>query len=121
MKKQNNDDIIMHRHPFGMTNQQKRSARRITNCEGGAGETGPIIARLRAKAYRYRKRKTRLAEGPTKWAGGSSQHARGLLDLGRQYDVQARDNFAKEAILFCVIIVVAVAWPAILSLRVLAG
>ena len=108
----------MHRHPFGITNQHKRSDDRITNCDG---ETGPMIARLRAKTYRYRKRQTRLGQVPTESARHSPQHARGLLNLGRQYDVQARDNFAKEAVLFCVILVFAVAWPAILSVKALAG
>jgi hypothetical protein len=62
-----------------------------------------------------------LGQVPTKLPQHSAQHARGLLNLRRQYDVQARDNFAKEAVLFCLILVFAVAWPAILSLRALAG
>ena len=103
MKEQNSNDITTHRRRFG------------------AGETGPTIARLRAKAYRDRKREARLGQAPAKSARHFSQHARGLLNLGRQYDVQARDNFAKEAVLFCVLLVFAVAWPAILSLRALAG
>jgi hypothetical protein len=111
----------MRRHAFGMTIQPNRSERLITNRDDSARETGPMIARLRGRAYRYRKRKARLGEGPTKSAGSFSQHARGLLHLSRQYDAQAQDNFAKEAVLFCVIIVFALAWPAILSLRALAG
>ena len=103
MKEQNNNDITIHRPGFG------------------AGETGPMMARLRAKAYRERKRGTRGGHVPTRSARHSRQHARGLLNLGRQYDVQARDNFAKEAVLFCLILVFAVAWPAILSLKALAG
>lgn len=113
MKEQNNDMI--------RPEQRENSAGRITNYDNGAGETGPMIARLRAETYRYRKRKTRLGQVSTRAARHSPQHVRGLLNLGRQYDVQARDNFAKEAVLFGVILVVAVAWPAILSLKALAG
>jgi hypothetical protein len=117
--KEPNNNMIGHRHPFGMTVQRKRS-RRITSYNDRSPETGAMIAHLRAAAYRDRQA-AQLGKVSAKWPRGSGERARGLLNLGRQYDVQARDNFAKEAVLFCVILVFAVAWPAILSLKALAG
>lgn len=119
MKEQNNRNITTPRRPFGMTIQRARSHRRTISSDDSAG--GPIIARLRARAYRERKRKNRFAGLATKSVRHFPQHARGLLNLGRQYYVQARDNFSKEAVLFCIILIFAVAWPAIISLRALAG
>jgi proline racemase len=119
MKEQNNNDMVGYRHPFGMTVRRK-SACRAANDDHRFLATPATTAHLRATAYRDDEA-PRSGGDARKSARLSSQQARGLLHLGRQYDVQARDNFAKEAVLFSLIIVVAVAWPAILSLRALAG
>jgi len=43
-----------------------------------------------------------------------------LMKLLRQYAEQARRNFTTEAVLFAVIVIVAVAWPAVHTLQLLA-
>jgi hypothetical protein len=44
-----------------------------------------------------------------------------IAKLGREYEVAARDNFAWEAALFCVIGLVGTAWPTIHVMKALAG
>lgn len=122
MKEQNNDDTVMYRNPFGMTVRRKGRYYQVINYNDRSSDSGVMIAHLRAAVHRARKQeKASLTGAQPKRASRSLQHARGLLNLGRQYDVQARDNFAKEAVLFCVILIVAVAWPAVESLKVFAG
>jgi hypothetical protein len=122
MKKQNNDEVVMYRHPFGATVRRKGRYYQVINYNDRSTDSGVRIAHLRAAAYRDRKQsKASPTRSQPKRAGRSAQHARGFLALGREYDIQARDNFAKEALLFCVIVVGGVAWPVIESVRALAG
>lgn len=48
----------------------------------------------------------------------ANKSAGSFLNLSREYDAQARDNFTKETMIFAVIIIVAVAWPFIQGMRV---
>jgi hypothetical protein len=48
------------------------------------------------------------------------QDARSLLNLSRQYDIQARNNFTSEAMVFAVIAIVAIAWPWVHGVQALA-
>jgi hypothetical protein len=122
MKEQNNDDVVMYRHPFGATVRRKGRYYQIINFNDGSTDRGVMIAHLRAAAYRNRKQsKASPTRSQSKTAGRSAQYARGFLTLGREYDIQARDNFAREAVLFCFIVVGALAWPVIESVRALAG
>jgi hypothetical protein len=41
------------------------------------------------------------------------------LNLGHEYDRQARSNFANEAFLFGIIIAFALVWPVVQSVRAL--
>lgn len=112
----------MYRNPFGMTVRRKGRYYQVINYNDRSSDSGVMIAHLRAAAHRARmQKKASLTGAQPKRASRSLQHARGLLNLGRQYDVQARHNFATEAVLFCVILIFAVAWPVIESLKVLAG
>jgi hypothetical protein len=47
--------------------------------------------------------------------------ARSFIDLSLEYDSQARSNFTSEAVAFAIITAIAVAWPMIYGLRLLAG
>ena len=76
----------------------------------GSAEIAAMNSHLRAAAYGSRE----LA------AATANNSACSLLNLSREYDSQARDNFAKEAIAFAVIAIVAVAWPFIHGMQVLA-
>jgi hypothetical protein len=121
MKKQNNNEVVMYRHPFGATVRRGGRYYQVLNHNDRSTDSGVRIAHLRAAAYRDRKSKASSTRSQPENAGRSAQDARGLVALGREYDVQARDNFAREAILFCVIVVCAVAWPVIEGVRALSG
>jgi hypothetical protein len=122
MKEQNNDEVVMYRHPFGATVRRGGRYYQVIHYNDRSTDSGVRIAHLRAAAYRDRKESqaSRMRSQP-KTAGRSARHARGFLTLGREYDIQARDNFAREALLFCVIVVGALAWPVIEGIRALAG
>lgn len=73
-----------------------------------------MTAHMRASRYRAQKDREQKNRKHSPCAPGK---ARAILSLGREYDAQARDNFVKEAVLFAVIIFVAIAWPLLESLR----
>ena len=66
-------------------------------------------AHLRAAAY-----------GGKKAVLPDNKSAPSLLDLSRQYDTQARSNFTREAMIFVVIAIVAIVWPFVQSMQLLA-
>jgi hypothetical protein len=49
----------------------------------------------------------------------ASGKARSFLNLSHEYDRQARSNFANEAFLFGIIIIFALIWPVVQSVRAL--
>jgi len=66
-------------------------------------------AHLRAAAY-----------GGQKAIPTAKKSVRSLLDLSRDYDTQARSNFTKEAMIFAVLAIVAIAWPFVHGMQVFA-
>lgn len=72
-----------------------------------------MTAHLHASAYGERK------SGSGVDSDQASGRARAFLNLGREYDVQARSNFASEAFLFGVLIIGALVWPGVQSVRAL--
>jgi hypothetical protein len=79
-----------------------------------------MTAHLRTSAYGERKNSS---GANLDYARGEAAavRARSFLNLGHEYDRQARSNFAREAPLFAIITAIAVAWPMIYSLRLLSG
>lgn len=77
-------------------------------------------AHLRAAIYQ--RPDARPAEDTAASHGAAAiDRARSFVDLSLEYDSQARSNFASEAAAFAIITVIAVGWPMIYGLRLLAG
>lgn len=77
-----------------------------------------MTAHLRASAYGERKNGRRPNLGDPRGDAPSGK-ARSFLNLGHEYDRQARSNFANDAFLFGIIIVFALVWPVVQSVRAL--
>ena len=104
----NHTEYINYRDP--VISRRKRRSFAWAPYNDRSAEVAAMKSHLRAAAYSRRDsaRAKRI------------KSARSLLNLSRAYDSQARDNFAKEAIAFAVIMIVAVAWPFIHGMQVLA-
>src|SRR3954469_2281643 len=115
----NHDDIV-YRYPLGLTTRPSRGGYRVAKFNDRSPEHRALLSHLRATAHPGKNRSgaEQLRPAPNLRAVDG---ARGLLRLGRQYDLQARDNFAKEAVLFGLIVLGAAAWPVIQSIRVMLG
>jgi hypothetical protein len=120
MNEQNNN-VIMYRHPLGVIVRPKRAGYRFINFDDRSPEHGAMLAHLRATGYPGDQSRSQPRANDSRlnrlWLG----RARTLLKLGREYEVAARDNFAREAALFCVIGLVGIAWPTIHIMKALAG
>ena len=122
MKERNHENAVNYRHPFGVTTRRKTRGHRTLDYNGRSPETAAMKAHLRASTYRDRKAgETPATTSPSGFGYRSTSRARALFNLGREYDIQARDNFAKEAVFFGIIIFAALAWPLVQSLRALTG
>ena len=109
MKPPNNHDENIHcREPL-LGGRRKRRGFPVARYNDGSAEVGAMNAHLRAVAYGGQK------AIPTVKKGTPS-----LLDLSREYDAQARHNFTTEAMIFAVITIVAIAWPFVQSMQILA-
>ena len=101
-----NDDIIGYRDPIGSSVRRRR--RHLTSAlyNDRSPEVSAMNAHLRASAYR---------PGPTSHVApstGAAAMRSGLsLNLLREYDDQARENFSKEAVLFAIITAIGLVWP----------
>jgi len=69
-----------------------------------------IVSRYGARVVTIRRRRRRVA----------LQTGRSLLNLGRQYQDQARYTFVEEAVILGLIALVAIVWPAIHTVQIIA-
>ena len=77
-------------------------------------------AHLRASAYK--RRKPQLCQGCRSSRprnGVATKRPRAFFKLLREYNSQARDNFVTDAMLFTIIILAGLVWPAIHTVRAL--
>ena len=102
--------------------RRRRRGYRAANYQDLSPEATAMNAHLRAAAYGRQDLRRQLDTGPglTNGAMALRNRTRSFLHLGRQYDIQARDNFASEAILFALIVALA-AWPIIHAVQALAA
>ncbi len=101
-----NDDIIGYRDPIGSAVRRRRRHLITPLYNDRSPEVLAMNAHLCASAYSSR----RTADlGPRE--GAAAIRSSSFLNLMRQYDNQARDNFSKEAALFALITAIAVIWP----------
>jgi len=77
-------------------------------------------AYLRASAYPEKGRSSRPATNHLDGAAAVTKRSGSFLNLLREYDNQARDNFAKEAVVFTIIIIAGLVWPVVQSVQALA-
>jgi len=111
-----NNDIIGYADPIGSSVRRRR--RHLTGALYNAysPEVAAMNAHLRALAFRW---------SPTNRidSGGAATVAKSgsLLNLMRQYQNQARDNFSHEAALFVIITAIALVWPIALAINVFLG
>jgi hypothetical protein len=105
----NHDPNIHDRRPI-WTFHRKRRGFPFPTYNDRSAEIVAMNAHLRAAAY----------GGESQMQPTGNKSARSLLNLSREYDDQARDNFTKEAMIFALITIVAVAWPFIHGMQVLA-
>lgn len=110
----------MDRHPLGVTSRRRRRGYSIADYNDRSPHVGAMQAHLRAAAYR-RHRSRPGNDADANHDAGAIKRARSFVDLSLEYDGQARSNFASEAAAFAIITAIAVAWPMIYSLRLLAG
>jgi hypothetical protein len=109
-----NHNVIMYRHPLGVIVRPKRAGYRFINFDDRSPEHGAMLAHLRETGYP-------TDQSRSQPGANDSRLNRTLLKLGREYEGAARDNFAREAALFCVIGLVGIAWPTIHIMKALAG
>jgi hypothetical protein len=120
MNEQNNN-VIMYRHPLGVIVRPKRAGYRFINFDDRSPEHKAMLAHLRATGYPCDQSRSQPRANDSRLNRSWLGRARRLLKLGREYEVAARDNFAREAALFCVIGLVGIAWPTIHIMKALAG
>lgn len=99
----------------------KRAGYRFINFDDRSPEHGAMLANLRATGYFSDQSRSQPRANDSRLNRSWLGRARTLLKLGREYEVAARDNFAWEAALFCVIGLVGTAWPTIHVMKALAG
>lgn len=120
MKEPNLDNVIMHRSPLGVTVRPRRRGYYSASFSERSPERRATAGYLRANRYRH----TRNTVPPHPDAAANRprrSRAFDLIELGREYDAQARNNFTREAVLFGIIAIGAVAWPLFHSLSTIAG
>jgi hypothetical protein len=106
---------------FGATRRRRRGSMDLSYNDRSP-EVTAMNAHLRASAYG--EAQLERAAGPlpslTNGAARARDRIRSFLHLGRQYDVQARDNFTKEAVFFALIIGLSI-WPIVHAVQALAA
>jgi hypothetical protein len=87
-----------------------------------SSEVAAMNAHLRASAYGEAQLERPSLPLPTLTNGAprARHNIPSFLHLGREYDVQARDNFTKEAVLFALIVGLSL-WPIIHAVQALAA
>ena len=121
MRKQNHqEETINYREPFGTSFRRRRRAFTGVNYNDRSPEVAAMNAHLRASAYsEENRRSSRIADYLDRGHGAATVRSRAFPKLLREYNSQARDNFVTDAMLFTIIILAGVAWPAIHTVRAL--
>ncbi len=109
-----------YREPFGTSFRRRRRAFAGVNYNDRSPEVAAMNAHLRASAYTEEDRRSAsrtdyLARGN----GVPTIRPRTFPKLLREYNSQARDNFMTDAMLFTIIILAGLVWPAIHTVRAL--
>jgi hypothetical protein len=114
--------IIRYLEPFGNFFHRVPRQLTIVGYTPQPPEVAAVNANLLASVYRNHEnsKQPHRARSLTNGAAVARHRAKSFLQLGRDYDVQARENFTKEAFLFVLIIVLSI-WPIIHAVQAMAG
>ena len=125
MKQTNNHhhhDTIRYGEPFfGATRRRSRRST-ATSYNDRSPEVAAMNAYLWASAYGAAQFENEAGPLPSLTASAARprDRIRSFLNLGRQYDTQARNNFTNEAVLFVLIVALSI-WPLIHAVKAMAG
>lgn len=121
MRKQNHrEETINYREPFGSSFRGRRRKFTGVNYNDRSPEAAAMNAHLRASAYSEENRSSaRVADQVDRENGVAAKRPRAFFKLLREYNSQARDNFVTDAMLFTIIILAGLVWPAIHTVRAL--
>ena len=115
-------NMIRYGDPLMGSGRRRRGGYPALNDNDRSPEVAAMNAHLRASVFRDQenRRQSRAAPRLTNGAALSRTGAGSFLHLAREYDLQARDKFAKEAVLFAFIVALAT-WPIIHALSAMAA
>lgn len=112
----NHENIIRYPQLFsGLFRRRQRRFSGVDYSDRSAAITA-MNAHLRASARSKAKRPSTRTDYLDAHGGVATRKSGSFLNLMRQYDNQARDNFSKEAILFAIITAIGVVWPIVYTL-----
>ena len=107
----NNNFIINYGQPFNSSFRWRRRRFAGLNFNDWAPEMTGMHAHLRASAYRDKQHAARSANRLHSNNSAGAERTGLSFNLLREYENQVRDNFAKEAGLFAIIIAIGLVWP----------
>jgi hypothetical protein len=113
-------ETINYREPFGTSFRRRRREFTGVNYNDSSPEVAAMNAHLRASAYKDENRSSAsTADYLDRGNGVVTIRPRAFPKLLREYNSQARDNFVTDAMLFTIIILAGLVWPAIHTVRAL--
>jgi len=119
MKQTNtHEEMIRYGDPLIAGRRRKRGYPAI-NYNDRSPEVEAMNAHLRASAYSETARSSQPTANHLDGAAAMPMRSRSFRNLLRDYDNQARDNFAKEAVFFTVIVSFGLLWPIVHIVRTL--
>ena len=112
-------NLLMRRYPFGVITQPRRRRHRAVNFNNRSPGYRAMMARLRSARYATN-RAVNLPATPARGSDSRVSRVQPFLNLRRNYDVQARNNFVRDAFLFAVIVAMS-AWAVVHAVRAMGG
>jgi hypothetical protein len=105
--------VILYRDPPGLGARPRRRAYQSLNFNERSAQYRAMMAHLRAHRYREGGKKGGSAATGlhSRWKALPAATRATLLGIGRQYELEVSNNFAREVVLFAIIGLVAFAWP----------
>jgi hypothetical protein len=115
----NNNNLLMRRDPFGVMIRPWRRRYGSIRFNDRSPEYRAMMAELRSARYASN---SAVSPPPVPAGGDDSRVSKvqPFLNLRRNYDAQARNNFVRDVFLFAVIVVIS-AWAVVHAVRALAG
>ena len=121
MKKEHHqEETSNYGEPLGTSFRRRRPAFTGMTYNDRCPEIAAMNAHLRASAYSEENRRSAsTGDYLHRGNGVATMRPRAFPKLLREYNSQARDNFVTDAMLFTIIILAGLVWPAIHTVRAL--